>query len=57
MHIASVGKIPHWEDMFSGMAGGGMTATQAVYQLYFGNTLAPPSTRRSNVGRPWAPEF
>jgi hypothetical protein len=41
MPITSVGKIPYWEDLFPGMAGGGMTATEDFYQLYFGNTLAP----------------
>ncbi len=33
--IANVAAIPYWENMFPWMAGGGMTATQAVYQLYF----------------------
>jgi hypothetical protein len=46
--IASVGKIPYWEDMFPWMAGGGMTATQAVYQLYFGNTPGPEAGFRGN---------
>jgi len=46
--IANVGKIPYWEDMFPWMAGGGMSATQAVYQLYFGNTPGPEAGFRGN---------
>jgi len=46
--LSSVGKIPYWENMFPWMAGGGMTATQAVYQLYFGNTPGPEAGFRGN---------
>ncbi len=34
--VASVAKIPYWEDMFPWIAGGGLTATQAAYQLFSG---------------------
>jgi len=31
--IASVGPMPYFENLFPGLAGGGLTATQAVYQM------------------------
>jgi len=34
--ITSVAKIPYWEDMFPWIAGNGLTATQAAYQLFSG---------------------
>ncbi len=34
--VSSVGKIPYWEDMFPWIAGAGLTATQAAYQLFSG---------------------
>jgi hypothetical protein len=34
--VTSVAKIPYWEDMFPWIAGGGLTATQAAYQLFSG---------------------
>jgi hypothetical protein len=46
--VSSVAKIPYWENMFPWMAGGGMTATQAIYQLYFGNTPGPEAGFRGN---------
>jgi hypothetical protein len=36
--VTSVPKIPYWENMFPWMAAGGLTATQAVYETYFGDT-------------------
>jgi hypothetical protein len=35
--IGSVNKIPYWENLFPGAAGGGNTATQNIYQLYVTN--------------------
>jgi hypothetical protein len=32
--IAQVGKIPFWENMWPGAAGGGRTATQNIYDVY-----------------------
>ena len=32
--VASVQKIPFWEDLFPGLAGGGLTATQQAYKIY-----------------------
>jgi hypothetical protein len=46
--VANVGKIAYWEDMFPWMAGGGLTATQAVYQLYYGSTPGPEAGFRGN---------
>jgi hypothetical protein len=46
--VSSVAKIPYWEDMFPWMAGGGLTATQAVYELYFGSTPGPEAGFRGN---------
>ncbi len=34
---ASVGKLPFWENLFPGLAGSGLTATQAAYQVYKDN--------------------
>ena len=31
---SSVGRIPFWENMFPGLAGGGLSATQVAYNLY-----------------------
>ena len=46
--IGNVAAIPYWEDMFPWMAGGGLSATQAVYNLYFGNTPGPLAGFRGN---------
>ncbi|WP_082662070.1 TonB-dependent receptor [Terracidiphilus gabretensis] len=46
--IANVKPIPYWENMFPWMAGTGMTATQAVYQTYFGNSPGPYAGFRGN---------
>jgi hypothetical protein len=46
--VTSVPKIPYWENMFPWMAGGGMSATQNVYQLYFGNNPGPEAGFRGN---------
>jgi Carboxypeptidase regulatory-like domain/TonB dependent receptor len=46
--VANVKPIPYWENMFPWMAGGGMTATQAVYQTYFGNSPGPEAGFRGN---------
>jgi hypothetical protein len=46
--VTSVPKIPYWENMFPWMAGGGMSATQGVYQLYFGNNPGPEAGFRGN---------
>jgi hypothetical protein len=46
--VASVAKIPYWENMFPWMAGNGLTATQAIYQTYFGNTPGPEAGFRGN---------
>jgi TonB dependent receptor len=50
--IANVPKIAYWEDMFPWMAGNGLTATQAVYQLYYdlynGNLPGPEAGFRGN---------
>ena len=46
--VANVKPIPYWENMFPWMAGGGMTATQAVYQTYFGNSPGPFAGFRGN---------
>ena len=34
---AQVGKIPYWENLFPGLAGGGLTATQGAYKVYSDN--------------------
>lgn len=34
---AQVGRIPFWENMFPGLAGGGLTATQNAYNVYADN--------------------
>lgn len=46
--IASVPKVQYWEDMFPFMAGGGMSATQNIYNLYFGNSPGPEAGFRGN---------
>jgi hypothetical protein len=46
--VANVPKIDYWENMFPWMAGGGMTATQNIYNLYFGNTPGPEAGFRGN---------
>ncbi|MGA3133201.1 MAG: TonB-dependent receptor [Terracidiphilus sp.] len=46
--VASVPKIQYWEDMFPFMAGGGMSATQNIYNLYFGNNPGPEAGFRGN---------
>ena len=45
---ASVPKITYWEDMFPWLAGNGLTATQAVYNLYFGANPGPLAQFRGN---------
>ncbi len=40
---ASVGKIAFWEDLWPGLAGSGLTATQQAYKQ-FGSTFAPDYT-------------
>ena len=32
--VAQVGPIPYWENMWPGAAGGGLTATQAIYNVF-----------------------
>ena len=32
--VAQVGRIPYWENMWPGAAGGGLTATQAIYNVF-----------------------
>jgi hypothetical protein len=46
--ITSVAPIPYWENMFPWMAGGGLSATQNIYNLYFGNTPGPDAGFRGN---------
>jgi hypothetical protein len=46
--INKVPKIQYWEDMFPFMAGGGMSATQNIYNLYFGNNPGPEAGFRGN---------
>jgi hypothetical protein len=46
--ITSVAPIPYWENMFPWLAGGGLSATQAVYNLYFGNNPGPFAGFRGN---------
>jgi hypothetical protein len=46
--VTSVPKIQYWEDMFPFMAGGGMSATQNIYNLYFGNNPGPEAGFRGN---------
>jgi hypothetical protein len=46
--VASVPPIAYWEDMFPWMAGGGMSATQNVYNLYYGNNPGPEAGFRGN---------
>lgn len=46
--ITSVPKIQYWEDMFPFMAGGGMSATQNIYNLYYGNNPGPEAGFRGN---------
>jgi hypothetical protein len=46
--INAVTAIPYWEDMFPWMAGGGLSATQAVYNLFFGNNPGPFAGFRGN---------
>jgi hypothetical protein len=35
--VANVGTIPYWENLFPGLAGAGLTATQRAYQRYVAN--------------------
>jgi hypothetical protein len=46
--ISSVKPIAYWENMFPWMAGGGMSATQNVYNTYFGNNPGPEAGFRGN---------
>ncbi len=46
--VTSVPKVAFWEDMFPWMAGGGLTATQAVYSLYYGGNPGPEAGFRGN---------
>jgi hypothetical protein len=46
--ITAVSPIAYWEDMFPWMAGGGLSATQAIYNLYFGNNPGPFAGFRGN---------
>jgi hypothetical protein len=46
--VTSVPKIAYWENMFPWMAGGGLTATQGVYNLYYGNNPGPEAGFRGN---------
>ena len=46
--LANVPKVPYWEDMFPWMANNGLTATQAVYNLYYGNNPGPEAGFRGN---------
>jgi hypothetical protein len=46
--IAAVNAIPYWENMFPWMAGGGFSATQNIYNLYFGNNPGPFAGFRGN---------
>jgi hypothetical protein len=46
--LSNVQKIPYWENMFPWMAGGGMSATQAIYNLYFGDSPGPDAGFRGN---------
>ena len=39
---SAVAKIPFWEDLFPGLAGNGLTATQEAYNIY--NNYAPDYT-------------
>lgn len=41
--VSAVPKIPFWENLWPGAAGGGKTATQAIYEAY-GPTYAPDYT-------------
>ena len=36
-NVSTVTPIPYWEDLFPSAAGGGLTATQAMYQLFATN--------------------
>ncbi|HXI90826.1 MAG TPA: TonB-dependent receptor [Blastocatellia bacterium] len=42
---SKIPKIPYWENLFPGYAGGGLTATQAIYDGFYGpNGFAPDFT-------------
>lgn len=45
---ANVQPIAYWEDMFPWMAGNGMSATQNIYNLYYGNNPGPEAGFRGN---------
>lgn len=36
--VSQVGKIPYWENLFPGYAGDGLSATQAIYDIYQANS-------------------
>ncbi len=46
--VNNVPSVPYWENMFPWMAGNGLTATQAVYNLYYGATPGPAAGFRGN---------
>jgi hypothetical protein len=46
--VTSVQPIAYWEDMFPWMAGNGMSATQNIYNLYYGNNPGPEAGFRGN---------
>jgi Carboxypeptidase regulatory-like domain/TonB dependent receptor-like, beta-barrel len=46
--LANVPKVQYWEDMFPWMANNGLTATQAVYNTYYGDSPGPEAGFRGN---------
>lgn len=46
--IANVPTNKYWEDMFPFMKGGGMSATQNIYNLYYGGNPGPEAGFRGN---------
>ena len=46
--VANVPQVAYWESMFPWMAGNGLTATQAVYNLYYGSSPGPAAGFRGN---------
>ena len=47
--VGSVPKIPFFEDIFAGYAGGGMSATQNLYNNYFSSNLGNATTALASI--------
>ena len=49
--VANVPVIPYWEHMFPGAVGGGLSATQNIYQAEFSHSRVDPVTHQTD----WSP--